>query len=51
MGDGILDEESLVNFTANLPNGTTLYRRAVFVIGSVPSTYVEEVFVENHNLD
>ncbi|XWS49033.1 hypothetical protein CRYUN_Cryun13aG0128900 [Craigia yunnanensis] len=36
-------EESLVNLTANLPNGTSLYRRAVFLSGSVPSKYAEEV--------
>ncbi|XVF10753.1 hypothetical protein REPUB_Repub07fG0210000 [Reevesia pubescens] len=36
-------EESLVNLTVNLPNGTSLYRRAVFLSGSVPSKYAEEV--------
>ncbi|KAE8675693.1 Sterol-4alpha-methyl oxidase 1-1 isoform 1 [Hibiscus syriacus] len=39
-------EESLVNLTVNLPNGTSLYRRAVFLTGSVPSTYAEEVLWE-----
>ena len=43
---GVLGEESLVNLTVNLPNGTSLYRRAVFVSGSVPSTYAEEVLWE-----
>ncbi|XVE57754.1 hypothetical protein DITRI_Ditri04bG0115100 [Diplodiscus trichospermus] len=39
-------EESLVNLTVNLPNGTSLYRRAVFLSGSVPSKYAEEVLWE-----
>ena len=26
---GVLGEESLVNLTVNLPNGTSLYRRAL----------------------
>ncbi|KAB1217103.1 hypothetical protein CJ030_MR4G021218 [Morella rubra] len=43
---GILGEESLVNLTVNLPNGTSLYRRAVFVSGSVPTKYAEEVLWE-----
>ena len=43
---GVLGEESLVNLTVNLPNGTSLYRRAVFVSGSVPSTYAEEILWE-----
>lgn len=43
---GVLGEESLVNLTVNLPNGTSLYRRAVFVSGSVPSKYAEEVLWE-----
>ncbi|XP_062146532.1 uncharacterized protein LOC133854372 isoform X2 [Alnus glutinosa] len=43
---GVLGEESLVNLTVNLPNGTSLYRRAVFVTGSVPSKYAEEILWE-----
>lgn len=43
---GVLGEESLVNVTVNLPNGTSLYRRAVFVSGSVPSKYAEEILWE-----
>ncbi|XP_019446658.1 PREDICTED: uncharacterized protein LOC109350014 [Lupinus angustifolius] len=39
-------EESLVNVSVNLPNGTSLYRRALFVTGSVPSIYAEEVLWE-----
>lgn len=39
-------EDNLVNLTVNLPNGTSLYRRAVFVSGSVPSKYAEEVLWE-----
>ncbi|GMN32557.1 hypothetical protein TIFTF001_003732 [Ficus carica] len=39
-------EDSLVNLTVNLPNGTSLYRRAVFVTGSVPSKYAEDVLWE-----
>ncbi|KAG6636959.1 uncharacterized protein LOC122281780 isoform X3 [Carya illinoinensis] len=43
---GVSGEESLVNLTVNLPNGTSLYRKAVFVSGSVPSKYAEEVLWE-----
>ncbi|XP_039022705.1 uncharacterized protein LOC120155189 isoform X3 [Hibiscus syriacus] len=39
-------ERSLVNLTVNLPNGTSLYRRAAFVSGFVPSEYAEEVMWE-----
>ncbi|XP_021901811.1 uncharacterized protein LOC110817531 isoform X2 [Carica papaya] len=39
-------EVNLVNLTVNLPNGTSLYRKAVFVSGSVPSKYAEEVLWE-----
>ncbi|XP_010430365.1 PREDICTED: uncharacterized protein LOC104714632 [Camelina sativa] len=38
--------ESLVNLIVNLPNGTSLYRRAVFVNGAVASNYAEEVLWE-----
>lgn len=40
------NDQSLVNLTVNLPNGTSLYRRAVFVNGSVPSNYAEDVLWE-----
>lgn len=43
---GGFSEENLVNLTVNLPNGTSLYRRALFVSGSVPSKYAEEVLWE-----
>ncbi|KAL7167334.1 hypothetical protein ACSBR2_037909 [Camellia fascicularis] len=36
-------EENLVNLAVNLPNGTSVFRRAVFTSGSVPSKYAEEV--------
>ncbi|XP_057464168.1 uncharacterized protein LOC130753965 isoform X2 [Actinidia eriantha] len=36
-------EENLVNLGVNLPNGTSVFRRAVFTSGSVPSKYAEEV--------
>ncbi|KAG2297807.1 hypothetical protein Bca4012_008937 [Brassica carinata] len=38
--------ENLVNLIVNLPNGTSLYRRAVPVNGAVPSNYAEEVLLE-----
>ncbi|XP_044465476.1 uncharacterized protein LOC123195725 [Mangifera indica] len=41
-----LGEDNLVNLSVNLPNGTSLYRRAVFVSGSVPSKYAEEILWE-----
>ncbi|CAI0413925.1 unnamed protein product [Linum tenue] len=39
-------DPNLVNLTVNLPNGTSLYRRAVFVTGSSPSSYAEDVLWE-----
>ncbi|KAK7264442.1 hypothetical protein RJT34_32051 [Clitoria ternatea] len=39
-------DERLVNLSVNLPNGTSLYRRALFVTASAPSKYAEEVFWE-----
>ncbi|KAJ0248080.1 hypothetical protein HA466_0164430 [Hirschfeldia incana] len=38
--------ESLVSLIVNLPNGTSLYRRAVLVNGAVPANYAEEVLLE-----
>ncbi|CAH2038126.1 unnamed protein product [Thlaspi arvense] len=38
--------ENLVNLIVNLPNGTSLYRRAVLVNGAVPSNYAEELLLE-----
>ncbi|KAH7833272.1 hypothetical protein Vadar_004707 [Vaccinium darrowii] len=38
--------ESLVNLAVNLPNGTSVFRRAVFTSGNVPSKYAEEVLWE-----
>ncbi|KAJ4879226.1 Uncharacterized protein Rs2_36280 [Raphanus sativus] len=39
--------ESLVSLIVNLPNGTSVYRRAVLVNGAVvPSNYAEEVLLE-----
>lgn len=43
---GVFGEDNLVNLTVNLPNGTSLYHKAVFVSGSVPSKYAEEVLWE-----
>lgn len=43
---GCLGEESLVNLALNLPNGTSVYRRAVLTSGYVPSKYAEEVLWE-----
>ncbi|XP_021844542.2 uncharacterized protein [Spinacia oleracea] len=39
-------EDNLVNLTVNLPNGTSVYRRAVFTGGQVPCKYAEEVLWE-----
>lgn len=36
-------EENLVNLAVNLPNGTSVFRRAIFTSGYVPSKYAEEV--------
>ncbi|XP_054823743.1 uncharacterized protein LOC129321841 [Prosopis cineraria] len=43
---GVYSDENLVTLRVNLPNGTSLYRRAVFVTDSAPSKYAEEVFWE-----
>ncbi|PON57413.1 Ribonuclease H-like domain containing protein [Parasponia andersonii] len=43
---GVFGEDNLVNLTVNLPYGTSLYRKAVFISGSVPSKYAEEVLWE-----
>ncbi|KAK6935264.1 hypothetical protein RJ641_035419 [Dillenia turbinata] len=40
------NEENLVNLSVNLPNGTSVFRRAVFTSGSVPSKYAEDVMWE-----
>ncbi|CAN0841861.1 hypothetical protein LINGRAHAP2_LOCUS3430 [Linum grandiflorum] len=42
------EEPNLVNLTVNLPNGTSLYRRSVFVTGSekMASFYAEDVLLE-----
>lgn len=39
-------EENLVNLSVNLPNGTSVFRRAVFTTGAAPSLYAEEVLWE-----
>ncbi|XP_028785311.1 uncharacterized protein LOC114741224 [Neltuma alba] len=40
-------EENVVNLSVNLPNGASLYRKAVFFTGSsAPSKYAEEVLWE-----
>ncbi|KAL8053659.1 hypothetical protein ABFS82_05G089300 [Erythranthe guttata] len=36
-------EENLVHLSVNLPNGTSVFRRAVFTSGYVPSKYAEEI--------
>ncbi|PKI59565.1 hypothetical protein CRG98_020093 [Punica granatum] len=41
--EGWKGEDGLVNVTLNLPNGTSLYRKAVFVTGSASSNYAEEI--------
>ncbi|KAF3571966.1 hypothetical protein F2Q69_00060735 [Brassica cretica] len=38
--------ESLVSLVVNLPNGTSVYRRAILVNGAVPANYAEEVLLE-----
>ncbi|KAK6947660.1 hypothetical protein RJ641_001133 [Dillenia turbinata] len=40
------NEENLVNLSVNLPNGTSVFRRAVFTSGSIPSKYAEDVMWE-----
>ncbi|XP_042501671.1 uncharacterized protein LOC122079348 isoform X2 [Macadamia integrifolia] len=43
---GFVSGENLVNLTVNLPNGTSVYRKAVFTSGLVPSKYAEEILWE-----
>ncbi|KAL2489969.1 hypothetical protein Fot_43261 [Forsythia ovata] len=43
---GHVGEENFVNLTVNLPHGTSVFRRAVFTNGYVPSKYAEEVLWE-----
>ncbi|KAJ8650089.1 hypothetical protein MRB53_003112 [Persea americana] len=38
--------ENLVGLTVNLPNGSSVFRRAVFAGGTVPSEFAEEVLWE-----
>jgi len=38
--------DNLVNLTLNLPNGTSLFRKALFTNGAVPAKYVEETIWE-----
>lgn len=38
--------DNLVNLTLNLPNGTSLFRKALFTNGVVPAKYVEETIWE-----
>lgn len=39
-------EDSLVKFNINLPNGTSVYQKAVLIGGSVSSKYAEEIMWE-----
>ncbi|KAL4188023.1 hypothetical protein AMTRI_Chr09g21810 [Amborella trichopoda] len=41
--------ENLVSITVNLPNGTSLFRKAVFTTGSVPSNFAEETLWDSVN--
>ncbi|KAL2516824.1 hypothetical protein Adt_13071 [Abeliophyllum distichum] len=43
---GLDREESFVNLAVNLPNGTSVFRRAVFTSGYMQSKYAEEVLWE-----
>ncbi|CAA7391733.1 unnamed protein product [Spirodela intermedia] len=39
-------EEGLVSLTVNLPNGTSVFQKAVFTQGKVPPKYAEEILWE-----
>ncbi|KAL3818168.1 hypothetical protein ACJIZ3_004073 [Penstemon smallii] len=41
--NGYVGEESFVHLSINLPNGTSVFRKALFTSGYVPSKYAEEV--------
>jgi hypothetical protein len=40
---GVIGEDNLVNLSLNVPNGTSIFRKAVFTSGYVQSKYAEEV--------
>ncbi|XP_058084992.1 uncharacterized protein LOC131232635 isoform X2 [Magnolia sinica] len=40
------EAENLVSLTVNLPNGTSVFRKAVFTNGRAPSKYAEEILWE-----
>lgn len=42
-GDAAAGEEHLVHLVVNLPNGTNVFRKAVFTSGYAPSKYAEEI--------
>lgn len=42
-------EESVVKFMVNLPNGTTVFQKALFTGGLVSSKYAEEVILDSVN--
>ncbi|KAK9147555.1 hypothetical protein Scep_006312 [Stephania cephalantha] len=44
---GSSGSEKVVNLTVNLPNGTSVFHKAVFATGDVPSKYAEEVLWES----
>lgn len=46
LDSGSTGGENLVNLTVNLPNGTSVYRKAVFTAGRAPSKYAEEILSE-----
>ncbi|KAG8374795.1 hypothetical protein BUALT_Bualt10G0032800 [Buddleja alternifolia] len=41
--NGHVGDENFVHLGVNLPNGTSVFRRAVFTSGYVPSKYAEEI--------
>ncbi|KAI3918238.1 hypothetical protein MKX01_041558 [Papaver californicum] len=42
----LVSGEKLINLTVNLPNGTSVFRKAVFTTGAVPSKYAEDILWE-----
>ncbi|CAA0842285.1 Unknown protein [Striga hermonthica] len=42
-GDHTGEDNSLVHLAVNLPNGTNVFRKAVFTSGYVPSKYAEDI--------
>ncbi|KAL6556830.1 hypothetical protein OROHE_006706 [Orobanche hederae] len=44
--DHVSEDNNFVHLAVNLPNGTNVFRRAIFTSGYVPSKYAEEILLD-----